>query len=218
VTDTTGAHVDRTRTSLHGMAELLMAGPQYAASGTIRLRVVPGGIATVADPDLRLEADGLEGPKGRQPLRGSYAELGTAVGVTPRRLDDVYSDRSGVVPEDAIELDRDDLVSLLDALEVGDTALRSFAPGAEPVLWPEHLDVAITLDEVTFGLSPGDALLPTPYAYVGPWERRSGPFWDQPFGAARTLSGVAGVDGVAAFFREGAERAATDPWADEAAR
>jgi hypothetical protein len=208
----------RTRTALHGVAELLLAGPQYAASGTIRLRVVPGGIATVADPDLRLEGDELEGPQGRQPLRGSYAEVGTAVGVMPRRLDDVYSDPLDVAPEEPIELDRDDLVTLLDALEVGDTALRMFAPGAEPVLWPEHLDVAITLDEVTFGVSPGDALLPAPYAYVGPWEPRSGPFWDQPFGAARPLSSLAGVDGVAAFFREGVERAAADPRADEAAR
>jgi hypothetical protein len=208
----------RTRTALHGVAELLLAGPQYAASGTIRLRVVPGGVATVADPRLRLEGAELEGPRGRHRLGGSYAALGVAVGVTPRRLDDVYSDRADVSPEDLIELDPDDLVTLLDALEVGDTALRTFAPGAEPVLWPEHLDVAITVDDVTFGLSPGDALLPAPYAYVGPWPRRSGPFWDQPFGAARALASLAGVDGVTAFFREGSERAAADPRAEETAR
>ena len=52
----------RTRTALHGVAELLLAGPQYDASGTIRLRVVAGGIATVAEPDLRLVGTELRGP------------------------------------------------------------------------------------------------------------------------------------------------------------
>jgi hypothetical protein len=210
--------VDRTRTALHGVAELLLAGPQYAASGTIRLRVATGGIATVADPDVRLLDGELVGPAGRQPLRGSYAEVGVAVGVTPRSLEDVYRDRAEVAPADPIELDPGRLATLVDALAVGDAALRSFAPGSEPVLWPEHLDVAITLDEVTFGVSPGDALLPEPYAYVGPWKPRSGPFWDQPFGAARSLSGLDGAAGVAAFFHEGSERAGTDPRAEEGAR
>jgi hypothetical protein len=208
----------RTRTSLHGVAELLLAGPQYDASGTIRLRVAPGGIATVADPALRLVGGELEGPRGRQQLRGSYAEVAATVGVTPRRLDDVYSDGAGVAAEDPIELDLDELVSLLGALEVGDAALRAFAPSAEPVLWPEHLDVAITLDEVTFGVSPGDATHPEPYAYVGPWQPRSGPFWNEPFGAARALSSLSGADRVAGFFADGAERAGTDPRADGAAR
>ena len=33
-----------TMLALHGVAELLLAGPQYRASGTIRLRVEPGGL------------------------------------------------------------------------------------------------------------------------------------------------------------------------------
>ena len=207
----------RTRTSLHGVAELLLAGPQYTASGTIRLRVIPGGIATVADPDLRLEGGELVGPQGRHPLRGSYADMAAAIGVTARRLDDVYHNGADVDADDLIDLDPGQLATLLDALEVGDAALRTLSPGEQPVLWPEHLDVAITLDEVNFGLSPGDTFLVEPYAYVGPWQPRSGPFWDQPFGAARALSSLGGTDAVAAFFREGAERAAADPRADETA-
>ena len=31
-----------TRRSLHGVAELVIAGPQHRATGTIRLRVTPG--------------------------------------------------------------------------------------------------------------------------------------------------------------------------------
>ncbi len=200
--------LNQTRTALHGAAELLLAGPQYDASGTIRLRVVPGGIATVAEPDVRLEGTALAGPGGRHPLAGTYAEAAAAVGVVPRSLEGVYRDGANVAPDDPIEIDPAALGVLVEALARGDAALRSFAPSEEPVLWPEHLDVAITVDEVGFGVSPGDANLPEPYAYVGPWSPRSGPFWNQPFGAARPLTEL--VD-VAAFFAEGAARVASDP-------
>ena len=33
------------------------------------------------------------------------------------------------------------------------------------------------------GVSAGDDYYPTPYAYVGPWTQRTGPFWNAPFGA-----------------------------------
>jgi hypothetical protein len=208
----------RTRTALHGIAELLLAGPQYAASGTIRLRVVPGGIATVAEPDLRLEGTDLVGARGRHPLRGRYADIAAALGVTPRLLDDVYRDRADVTVDDEVDADPDALRTLVDALAVGDAALRAFAPGEEPVLWPEHLDVAISSGEVNYGASPGDAHLPEPYAYVGPWTPRAGGFWNQSFGAARPLSALGGADAVADFFREGAEHAAADPVAEGNAR
>ena len=208
----------RTRTSLHGIAELLLAGPQYAASGDIRLRAHPGGIATVAEPDLRVEGTDLVGAHGRHPLRGSYAEVGAAIGITPRRLDDVYRDVAPVTVDDPIALDPDQLIILMDAYAVGDAALRDFAPTLTPVLWPEHLDIAIEQDEVNYGVSPGDSLFPAPYAYVGPWKPRAGPFWDQPFGAARLLSALGSTDAVAAFFTEGAGRAAADPVVDSDGR
>lgn len=198
----------QTRTALHGVAELLLAGPQYAESGTIRLRVVPGGIATVAAPELRLEGAELVSASGRHPLSGRYADVATAAGVTPRELGDVYQDRAEVGPGDRIELDPAALTTLLDALAVGDAALRAFAPDETPVLWPEHLDVAISQGEVNYGVSPGDGAVPEPYAYVGPWTPREGDFWNQPFGAARPLSDLGGADAVADFFREGARLAA----------
>jgi len=204
----------RTRTALHGIAELLLAGPQYSESGTIRLRVVPGGIATVAAPDLRLEDGDLVSAHGRHALHGSYADVAVAVGITPRTLGDVYADGADVAPEDPIQLDPDHLAVLVGALAVGEAALRAFAPSELPVLWPEHLDVGISRGEVNYGVSPGDASLSEPYAYVGPWVRRSGPFWDQPFGAARPLAALGGVDAVVAFFREGDERAGADPVAE----
>jgi hypothetical protein len=201
----------RTRATLHGVAELLLAGPQYADSGTIRLRVLAGGVATVAAPDVRLEDGVLVGPGGRHPLGGTYAEAAAAIGVAPRPLGDLYGDSADAAPDDPIEVEPEALAGLLEALARGDAALRVFAPSEEPVLWPEHLDVAISHDEVNFGVSPGDASLPEPYAYVGPWTLRDGEFWNQPFGAARPLSDLPDVAAVAAFFAQGAERAAADP-------
>lgn len=201
----------RTRLTLHGVAELLLAGPQYAMSNTIRLRVVPGGIATVAEPDLRIEGVDLVSADGRQPLAGSYSEVAAAAGVALRRLDDVYRDSVGIAAEDPIELDPDHVATLLHGFAVGDAALRAFAPDEVPVLWPEHFDVGISQGDVNYGFSPGDVTLSEPYVYVGPWVGRSGPFWNAPFGAACPLASLGGVDSVVAFFREGAARAAADP-------
>jgi len=54
-------------------------------------------------------------------------------------------------------------------------------------------------------VSPGDALLGSPYMYVGPWEPPAADeFWNQPFGAARELTDD--VDDVVAFFDEGRAR------------
>ena len=43
-----------TRLSLHALAELLVAGPQFAASESIELAPFPGGFGTVAPPDVRV--------------------------------------------------------------------------------------------------------------------------------------------------------------------
>jgi len=69
--------------------------------------------------------------------------------------------------------------------------------------WPEHFDLAVTLGEVNYGVSPGDDAIPYPYAYVGPHVQRAGAFWNEPFGAARAISELADADGVLAFFEEG---------------
>jgi hypothetical protein len=51
--------------------------------------------------------------------------------------------------------------------------------GGEPTLWPEHFDIAIELDEVNYGFSPGDEHHTEPYAYVGPWTAPpAGPLWN----------------------------------------
>ena len=83
----------------------------------------------------------------------------------------------------------------------------AFAPGEEPVLWPEHFDVGITVDEVNYGVSPGDGFNAEPYAYVGPWQvPAADEFWNAPFGAARDLDSLGTVEAVRRFFEEGRAR------------
>jgi hypothetical protein len=194
-----------TRRSLHGVAELLLAGPQHRATGRIDLRVTEGGFATVDTPALRLEGEELLTGTARVPLAGrTYAEAAAAAGVTAGEPAGVYAGGPGIKPEDTIVFDAEAVKTLLRAFADGDRALREFAPDAVPVLWPEHFDVAITVDEVNYGVSPGDGYLGEPYAYVGPFEPRRGEFWNAPFGAAHPLRDLGGA--VAGFFRAGRER------------
>ncbi|WP_326836097.1 hypothetical protein VSH64_14435 [Amycolatopsis rhabdoformis] len=190
-----------TRRSLHGVAELLLAGPQFTTSERIELRVAGAGFATIAAPALAVEGTRLITSSGAADLPGrTYREVAAEIGVEPRDLADVYTDGPAVRADETIELDADAVATLLSAFVAGDRALRALAPDETPVLWPEHFDVAITLDAVNYGVSPGDGFLPEPYAYVGPHEPRHGEFFNAPFGAARP---VRELDDLLAFFREG---------------
>lgn len=184
-----------------------MAGPQYRRSGTIRLRITPGGFATVSEPDLRIEGHELVAGNQRIPLHGrSLKELGAATGASAGAPENLYSDGSGASPDDVVSVDAAAAEHLERSLAAGDEALRRFAPEATPVLWPEHFDLGISLDKVNYGVSMGDSYLGVPYAYVGPWEPRSGDFWNTSFGAAHALDELGDVT---AFFAEGRERAAS---------
>jgi hypothetical protein len=198
-----------TRRFLHGAAELLLAGPQHRASGRIELRVVDGGFATVAEPSLRIEGDEFLTDSGRFSLDGrSYDELASAAGLEAGEPAGVYGGGPGVRMGEVIALEAAAVKTLMTAFAEGHRALREFAPDVLPVLWPEHFDVAISLDEVNYGVSPGDHYFAEPYAYVGPFEPREGDFWNVAFGAARTMADLAGADAVVRFFRTGRELAA----------
>ncbi|ACU71133.1 conserved hypothetical protein [Catenulispora acidiphila DSM 44928] len=191
-----------TRASLHGIAELLLAGPQYREHGTIRLRVLPGAIATIAAPDLRVDHLKVQTHTTGVEVRGAtYAEIGAQLGVIAGAPEGLYGEGSGAKPSDRPVLDPQAAEALLEALDRGDQGLRRFAPDQTPVLWPEHFDVGITIDEVNYGVSLGDAFLDEPYMYVGPFKPRTGPFWNAPFGAARPLAAT--VEEIAEFFAEG---------------
>ena len=196
-----------TRRALHAVAEQVLAGPQYRSAGTIRLNITPGGFGQVKGP-LRVEGDELVGERGRVPLRGTITELAAAAAVEPGVPEGLYSDHAELGPDDPIDVDPAAAAEIADWLARGDQALRALAPDVEPVLWPEHFDLGIQLDEVNYGLSPGDAGHPRPYAYVGPWKPRTGPFWNAPFGALRAADELPDTAAVLAFFSEGRAAAA----------
>ena len=78
-------------------------------------------------------------------------------------------------------------------------------------LWPERFDVACTISEVNIGGSPGDADHPEPYLYVGPWTLRSGPFWNESWGASKSWRAVPDAPAAVEFLEDGLRRAAQVP-------
>jgi hypothetical protein len=199
-----------TRRCLHGLAELVLSGPRFRQTGELRLRVRPDGIGTWDEPVVALRAGELVTVDDHFPVHGlSIAQVAERAGLVAGALDDVYRGGPHVDPSDRVELHRGSVRVVEEALSVGDEALRRFHPPAEPILWPEHFDVAISVDQVNFGVSPGDEYENRPYAYVGPHHTRPGDFWNAPFGASRLVEEFADAGGVVAFFREGARRAAT---------
>ncbi len=199
-----------TRRALHAVAELLIAGPQYRSDGDIRLAARPGGFGGWIGPTPAVSGTDLITPTGRFPLRGNINDLARRAGITPRALRDVYTDGPDFALDEPIEVTGSATDVLLRSFTDGDAALRLLDPKQVPTLWPEHFDIGITVAEVNYGVSPGDAAIGEPYAYVGPWQVPSGPFWNQSFGAARPLTQLAAPQVILAFFREGQILAAGD--------
>jgi hypothetical protein len=204
-----GQELAVTRRSLHGVAELVLAGPQYRATGKLRLGVVPGGFATTLTPVLRVDGSGVAGAAGVTAAIGGRTprDLGAELGVVAGRPEGAYDGGSGVGIDEALALDADQAGVIMGALALGRDALAAFA-ASEPVLWPEHFDVAIRVRDVNFGVSPGDGFIEEPYAYVGvPSPPAGDAFWNVPFGAAVPLRELPGAPAVTGFFTEGRERA-----------
>ena len=196
-----------TRHSLHAVAERLLAGPQYREHGEIRLKVTPDGFGQFAGP-LRVEGVEIVSEDRRVPLRGHIGDIAAVLGVEAGEPADLYSEHAELGGNDELIVDPAAAGVLLDWFARGDRVLRGFARSEEPILWPEHFDLGIALDEVNYGISPGDVGHPLPYAYVGPWTRREGEFWNAPFGAVRTAEQLSDADAVAAFFAAGRAAAA----------
>jgi hypothetical protein len=215
MTLTTTRHLANTRECWHRVAEHVLAAGQFADAGTIRLRPYPGGLATVrgvAGRQLAIVGDELvvvEPDGSRRSARLTTVGAAAAfAGVSPG-LRGSYPPATPADPDTPLVVDTETARLLAAWYALGEAALRRFAeePGRpqEPVLWPEHLDVGITLDEVNYGCSPGDATLPEPYLYVAPHAGPPSPneFWNAPFGATVTAARIRDVDDAADFFSQG---------------
>jgi len=201
-----------TRRALHGIAELLLAGPQYRAAGTIRLLATGTGFRTFTDPDTRVDGTDLVVAGQRFPADGqTCARLAAAAGIEPGAPQGLYHDGSGVRLDEPLHVDPTAAGWLARCWADGDRALRTLAPGQQPILWPEHFDIGIRAQDTNYGVSPGDTYLPEPYAYVTPPTPREGDFWNAPFGAARPMADLDDPQAVLAFFREGSTRITEEP-------
>jgi hypothetical protein len=182
-----------TRRQLRGVAETLIAGPQYRVAKTIRLAVRPNGFTGVAIP-YSVQGTKLVWPQGRAPLTGTVGAVADAAGLEPGPPAGVYEIVDPLPPDAVLDIDADVADAVHRCLYAGGFAITKTLPQQHPVLWPEHFDVAAAQDEVTFGVSAGDDYHPLPYAYLGPWRTRSGRFWNAPFGALLGLDPTAGLD------------------------
>lgn len=193
-----------TRRALHAVAELVLAGPQYRTHGDIRLRVRPGGFSTVVGPDVRVVEASVIRDDVIVPIDGATpATIAKELGLAASPLADVYHDGANAGLDEVLATNPQHAARIVAAYVVGDAALARFAPDAERVLWPEHFDVGIRVDNVNYGISPGDAHVAEPYAYVGPDEVTDDPFWSTTFGAVLHLGEAPDVEEIVAFFTRG---------------
>ncbi|MDP9168771.1 MAG: hypothetical protein M3O32_22355 [Actinomycetota bacterium] len=195
-----------TRRQLRGIAESFIAGPQYRSAGTIRLAVRPDGFTGVSIPVAVRGTDLVWGDEGA-PLTGTVDALAAATHLDVGPPEGVYDITDPLDPATVLDVDPESAELIHRALYAGGFALKSVLPEQHPTLWPEHFDVAVTEDEVNYGVSPGDDFHPLPYVYVGPWTSRIGVFWNAPFGAFQVLDVSHDVDRLAddigAFFERG---------------
>jgi hypothetical protein len=207
-----------TRAALHAVAEHVLAVARHSATGRIGLQPAPGGFATPEFDGTVLRVDGDElvvvdgGSERRVPLT-TLGAAADAVGIAPGADTGVFARVTPADPATVLGVDRAGALALAAWFAAVDDALAQLAaahvdqsPSAAQ-LWPEHFDLALTMAEVNYGGSPGDDFSPDPYAYVGPWQARTGPFWNAPFGAVRPAAELASADEILAFFEEGRRRA-----------
>jgi hypothetical protein len=208
-----------TRVALHTVAEHVLAAARYQAVGRIGLRPVRGGFGTPTFDGRRVEVLGVDlvtfddVDEQREPIT-TLRSAGTFVGIEPGAPAEVYRPATPLDLDAGLEVDPDAAQALAEWFQLVSGALGDFAgahrdesPG-DPQLWPEHFDLALAMGEVNYGGSPGDARHPAPYLYVGPFTPRTGPFWNESFGASRPGSAVASVDDAVAFFEDGRAEAA----------
>jgi hypothetical protein len=189
-----------TRSGLHALAEHVLCPLRHRATGRIGLRWTLGGFGTPffrdggVDRQVRVERGELVEGDHRAPITTLRA-AGEFAGIVPGAPAGVYTPATPGEPDADLRVERSAASALGDWFGFTTSVLeqlRADAVAGDDVsrvqLWPEHFDIAVTLGpdgaRANFGGSAGDAQHPEPYLYVGPFEQRSGVFWNEPFGAS----------------------------------
>jgi len=196
-----------TRDALHALAENVVSAAYFHATAHIGLRPTPRGFGTPVfgdDERVRVDATALVHELAGQVRRDELTTLSSAaafVGI-PLGAPTVFTPTTSIPPDAPLRVDRDAALALADWYALGAALLNDLRAAHEPVsssdtqIWPEHFDLACELGDegagtrANYGASPGDAGIPEPYLYVGPWdpERRTGILGAYGFGAACTYS------------------------------
>lgn len=176
------AGFDRTRESLHRLAEDVIKPAREQTSGEWTLTPTAGGFGTPVfgeDDQVRIEGTELvvreRGAERRAPIE-SLAAAAELIGerLLPEGLDGLSDTPLTIDPSACDAL----AAAYAVAAEVLDRLRSDAGPGdapTAPTLWPEHFDLAIEMGDeaagkrANYGLSPGDENHPDPYFYVGPW-------------------------------------------------
>jgi hypothetical protein len=179
----------------------VLAPARQAVDGHIGLAAAPGGFAA---PGTGLAVAGASLVLGERTVAvTTLGDAASAAGVDPGRATGAYDTVTAWDATATLHVDPAAAALLAGWFSLGTAVLGRL--GVDGItLWPEHFDVAATCeDRVNLGASPGDETHPLPYLYVGPWERREGPFWNESFGASLGYEDVDGPAAAEAFFREG---------------
>lgn len=199
-----------TRRALHAVAEQVLASARYRADGHIWLEASPGGFATPwfshDGAACRLAVAGTEisasdGSGERSEPLTTLRAAGELVGIEPG-APGTYPPATSWDLDAPLRIEPANARVLAEWFALVDAALlRVAGEGVPRQLWPEHFDLAVSVDEVNYGGSPGDDDHPDPYLYVGPWKvPAQGGFWNEPFGASAPAAQVPTVEAAVAFF------------------
>ena len=199
-----------TRNALHDIARFVLAADLEGTTDLVTLRAADGGFA---QPErlvdgllrrIRIDGTALVVQRGEneewEPLTTLRAAAEHASVSLPADAPDT---------ENALEIDATHAELLADFFALTDVALAEFRrrhAGERPTiaqLFPHHFDLAITMQEVNFGGSPGDADHDQPYLYVGPWSISPHPEWNEAWGASMPWSPQTTTEQVVEFFERG---------------
>lgn len=196
-----------TRAALHALAEQVVSAAYFHTTAHIGLRPTPRGFGTPVFGDherVRVDGTALVHERAGAERRIEITTLRDAAGFVgvPLGAPDVYPPATAVDPDTPLPIDHDAALALADWYALGAALLHdlrmahSEQPSSEAQIWPEHFDLACEIGSAdagtraTYGASPGDATIPEPYLYVGPWntDRRTGILAAYPFGGALTYN------------------------------
>lgn len=231
--------LEQTRLALHAVAEHVLCPARHRVNGKIGLRFTRGGFGSPffgRDEQVRVEGTTLVSSTS-SPMRETRSALTTlgaaawAVGIEAG-APDLFEPTTPLDVDRPLSLDPSAITALawwfgfsaamLAQLRV-DPASNQAGWNAPSLvqLWPEHFDLGFDLGDgaagrrANFGASPGDAVHPQPYLYVGPWDlsvlaEPTDPYWNEPFGASLPYSALPASSGARetalAFFRDGRAR------------